>query len=65
MMVASFNDVGSHVIGGLQPFTEYEFLVEACTLVGCNRSGAESVVTLESGKSCDTYATVLILLCMT
>ena len=50
MLVASFSEVGSHIIGGLEPFTEYMFLLEACTSVGCNRSEAESVITLESGE---------------
>lgn len=44
-----FSEVSSYVVGGLEPFTEYMFLVEACTTVGCNRSAVASVVTLESG----------------
>ena len=57
MLVASFTDVGNYTVGGLEPFTEYVFLVEACTSVGCNRSDVNSVVTLESGESlvCSVY----------
>ena len=51
MLVASFGEVGNYTVGGLEPFTEYVFLVEACTSVGCNRSDVNSVITLESGKS--------------
>ena len=51
MLVVSFGEVGRHVVGGLDAFTEYEFLLEACTSVGCNRSESASVVTLESGES--------------
>ena len=50
MLVASFSEVGSYIVGDLEPFTEYVFLVEACTSVGCNRSDINSVITLESGK---------------
>lgn len=50
MLVASFSEVGSYTVGGLEPFTEYVFLVEACTSVGCNRSDVNSVITLESGE---------------
>ena len=50
MLVASFSEVGSYIVGDLEPFTEYVFLVEACTSVGCNRSDVNSVVTLESGE---------------
>lgn len=50
MLVASFSEVGSYTVGGLEPFTEYVFLVEACTSVGCNRSDTNSVITLESGE---------------
>ena len=57
MLVASFTEVGNYTVGGLEPFTEYVFLVEACTSVGCNRSDVNSVVTLESGESlvCSVY----------
>jgi usherin len=51
MLVASLSEVGSYTVGGLEPFTEYVFLVEACTSVGCNRSDVNSIVTLESGES--------------
>lgn len=47
---ATFNGVGSYVVGGLEPFTEYAFLMEACTSIGCNRSEAASALTLESGE---------------
>ena len=51
MLVAQFSEVDNHTVGGLEPFTEYSFLVEACTSVGCNRSDVNSVITLESGES--------------
>ena len=50
MLVVSFSEVGSYIVGDLEPFTEYVFQVEACTSVGCNRSDINSVVTLESGE---------------
>ncbi len=50
MLVASLREVGSYTVGGLEPFTEYVFLVEACTSVGCNRSDVNSIFTLESGE---------------
>ena len=50
MLVASFGEVDSFIVGGLEPFTEYTFLVEACTSVGCNRSDVNFVITLESGE---------------
>lgn len=34
----------------LQPYTEYGFIVEACTTVGCNASQVASIFTLESGE---------------
>ena len=50
MLLLISSDVGSHVVEGLQPFTEYGFLVEACTAVGCNESDTATAFTLESGK---------------
>ena len=43
------SDVGSYIVEDLEPFTEYSFLIEACTIVGCNESDVASVLTLEDG----------------
>lgn len=56
MLIASFNGVASYIVDGLQPFTEYSFLIEACTSVGCNRSEVTSTLTLESGE---TYISIV------
>ncbi len=44
------SSTGSHTVEGLEPFTEYFFLVEACTAVGCAESDVASTFTLESGE---------------
>ncbi len=44
------SDTGSHTVEGLDPFTEYHFLVEACTEVNCTASELATVRTLESGE---------------
>lgn len=44
------SDPGSHIVEGLEPFTEYYFLVEACTVIGCAESDTASAFTLESGE---------------
>ena len=55
MLVASFDQVTSYIVSGLEPFTKYSFVLEACTSVGCNRSEPSSTVTLESGELNDVY----------
>ena len=49
-LAASSGVTGSAVVDELQPFTEYFFVLEACTAVGCNRSEVVSGFTQESGK---------------
>ena len=41
---------GSSVVAGLEPFTEYGFIVVACTSAGCNQSEVGSGFTGENGK---------------
>ena len=41
---------GSFIVAGLEPYTEYDFIVEACTIAGCTASGVGSGLTGESGK---------------
>ena len=48
--VASSPSPGTTLVTGLLPFTEYFFLLEACTALGCARSPLSSVTTLESGQ---------------
>ena len=39
----------SFYVDGLEPFTEYGFIVEVCTVAGCTESGVGSGRTGESG----------------
>lgn len=41
---------GTFVVSDLQPFTEYSFLVEVCTVAGCTESAVGSGFTEESGE---------------
>ena len=41
---------GSLILSGLEPFTEYGFVVEVCTAAGCSISREGSGRTGESGK---------------
>ena len=41
---------GAFVVNDLQPFTEYSFLVEACTIAGCTESAVGTGFTEESGE---------------
>lgn len=41
---------GSFVVDGLDPFTEYGFVVETCTNAGCTDSPEGTGFTGESGK---------------
>lgn len=41
---------GSIILSGLEPFTEYGFVVRVCTDAGCNTSEVGSGRTGESGK---------------
>lgn len=41
---------GSHAVDGLEPYTEYGFIVEVCTTAGCTDSAVGSGFTEESGK---------------
>lgn len=45
------SDVFSTVVSGLLPFTDYTFLIRACTSGGCGSSGPSSVQTLEAPPS--------------
>ena len=49
-LLTSSSFPGFHVLGGLEPFTEYGFLVEVCTVAGCNMSDVQIGRTGESGK---------------
>jgi usherin len=40
----------SFIVTGLEPFTEYSFVVEVCTAAGCTRSNMGKGFTGESGK---------------
>lgn len=44
------SEIGSYDAEGLEPFTEYSFLIEACTVEGCSESDPASQTTLESGE---------------
>ena len=50
VQVASAPTPGSALVGGLLPFVEYFFVLEACTALGCARSQPSSTFTLESGQ---------------
>ena len=49
VLLLSSSEIGSFVVDDLQPFTEYGFLVEACTAEGCGASGTATGFTAESG----------------
>ncbi len=51
VQVATSAAPGSVLVGGLLPFVEYFFILEACTALGCARSPASSAFTQESGES--------------
>ena len=40
----------SLVVDGLEPYTEYGFIVEVCTIVGCTESAVGTGFTDESGE---------------
>lgn len=46
---------GSFVVDGLDPYTEYGFVVEACTNAGCTNSSEGTGFTGESGKFLIAY----------
>ena len=48
-LLLSSGETGSFVVDDLRPFTEYGFLVEACTAAGCGESSTETAFTAESG----------------
>ena len=44
-------NVSSHTLGGLTPYQQYSFQLEACTVAGCTRSdSSSSVYTLQAGR---------------
>jgi usherin len=48
-VILEFNDTGfSTIVSNLMPFTEYEFLVRACTAGGCGSSEPNQVLTLQA-----------------
>jgi hypothetical protein len=49
-LLTSSSSPGSLVLSGLEPFTEYGFLVEVCTVAGCSTSEVQTGRTGESGK---------------
>lgn len=48
------------IVDGLDPFTEYGFVVEVCTAVGCNDSQVGTGQTGESGKYIHALFTTII-----
>ena len=59
-LLLSPSEPGSLVVEQLQPFTQYGFQLEACTIVGCSDSDNVTSFTLESGKSASMYIFRLI-----
>ena len=49
MLLTSSSVPGSFLVDGLEPFTEYGFVVEVCTAAGCTESEVGSGRTGESG----------------
>lgn len=49
-VVTSTEMIGSILVTGLAAFTNYSFLVEACTAVGCANSSITTTATLEIGN---------------
>ena len=41
---------GTFLLDKLAPFTEYSFLLEACTQVGCTNSSSATAQTMEGGE---------------
>ena len=50
VLLLSSSETGSFVVDDLQPFTEYGFLVVACTAEGCGDSNTATAFTTESGE---------------
>ena len=49
-VVASSGMTGNTLVTGLTAFTNYSFLVEACTAAGCTNSSITTTATLEIGN---------------
>ena len=50
-VVVQSTATGTFLLEELTPFTNYSFLLEACTLVGCANSSMASARTMEGGET--------------
>ena len=49
-VITSSGMTGSILVTGLLAFTDYSFIVEACTAAGCTNSSVATTTTLEIGN---------------
>ena len=55
-MIMTYNDAGSHTLGGLRPATEYSCSVSASNSAGRGPSVSVNVTTLDESKPiCNMY----------
>lgn len=64
-LLTTSSSPGAYEVDGLQSYTEYGFILIACTSAGCNQSAVGTGFTAESSESCTscciTFATKMLL----